>query len=150
MITQIKGWHVALAFGLAFGLIIAVNLTLAFNAIRTFPGLEVQNSYVASQSFDRERQAQTELDWQVSARLEGQELALTILHQGVAIAPQIEEAIFGRATSVHRDQSLVFRFDGAQLWAPVVAGPGNWNLILKARADSGVLFQQRVIVESGS
>ena len=150
MITQIKGWHVALAFGLAFGLIIAVNLTLAFNAIRTFPGLEVQNSYVASQSFDRERQAQTALDWQVSARLEGQELALTILHQGVAIAPQIEEAIFGRATSVHRDQSLVFRFDGAQLWAPVVAGPGNWNLILKARADSGVLFQQRVIVESGS
>ena len=68
MITQIKGWHVALAFGLAFGLIIAVNLTLAFNAIRTFPGLEVKNSYVASQSFDRDRQAQTALDWQVSAR----------------------------------------------------------------------------------
>jgi hypothetical protein len=44
----------------------------------------------------------------------------------------------------------VFRFDGAQLRAPVVAGPGNWNLRLKARADSGVLFQQRVIVESGS
>jgi nitrogen fixation protein FixH len=64
MITQIKGWHVALAFGLAFGLIIAVNLTLAFNAIRTFPGLEVKNSYVASQSFDRDRQAQTALDWQ--------------------------------------------------------------------------------------
>ena len=149
MITQIKGWHVALAFGLAFGIIIVVNLTLAFNAIRTFPGLEVKNSYVASQSFDRDRQAQTALDWQVSARLEGQELVLTILHQGAPIAPRIEEAIFGRATSVHRDQSLAFKFDGAGLRAPVVAGPGNWNLRLKARADNGVLFQQRIIVESG-
>ena len=46
MITEIKGWHVLAAFVLAFSVIIGVNLTLAFNAVRTFPGLEVKNSYV--------------------------------------------------------------------------------------------------------
>ncbi len=45
----------------AFAVIIAVNLVLAFKAVRTFPGLEVENSYVASQTFDAERTAQEAL-----------------------------------------------------------------------------------------
>ena len=65
--TEIKGWHVALWFSMAFGVIIAVNLTLAFNAVRTFPGLEVKNSYVASQSFDADRAAQNALGWDGAA-----------------------------------------------------------------------------------
>ena len=39
----------------AFGVIIAVNVTLAWQAIATFPGLEVDNGYVASQTFDAEK-----------------------------------------------------------------------------------------------
>ena len=57
MTRQIKGWHVLTGFGVAFGVIIAVNLTLAYQAVATFPGLEVKNSYVASQSFDVDREA---------------------------------------------------------------------------------------------
>ena len=44
MIREIKGIHVFAAFALAFGTIIAVNMTLAVQAVRTFPGLEVRNS----------------------------------------------------------------------------------------------------------
>ena len=58
--AEIKGWHVFTGFALAFGVIIAVNLTLAFQAVRTFPGLEVKNSYVASQSFEQERRDQVD------------------------------------------------------------------------------------------
>ncbi|HEU0223277.1 MAG TPA: FixH family protein, partial [Paracoccaceae bacterium] len=47
----------AVALG-AFGIVIAVNLVLVFAATRTFPGLVVPNSYVASQDFDRSRVAQ--------------------------------------------------------------------------------------------
>ena len=36
----------------AFGVILAANLTLAYNAVNTFSGLVVQNSYIASQQFD--------------------------------------------------------------------------------------------------
>ena len=108
MIREIKGWHVATIFVLAFGTIIAVNLTLAFNAVRTCPGLEVKTSYVASQSFDRDRAAQNALGWDVSATLDGTTLALSILEDGHPIAPKIEAATFGRATSVAQDQTPEF------------------------------------------
>lgn len=146
MTREIKGWHVFAGFALAFGVIVAVNMTLAFNAVRTFPGLEVKNSYVASQSFDKDRDAQLDLGWNVSASVELGELRLTILKDGRAIAPVIESATFGRATSVAADQVPEFSFDGSALVAAVDAGPGNWNLRLKARADDGTLFQQRIIV----
>jgi nitrogen fixation protein FixH len=147
MIKEIKGWHVFAGFVVMFGIIISVNLTLAFNAVRTFPGLEVKNSYVASQKFDAARAAQEALGWQVSAVLDGSTLRLTILEGGRAIAPQIEQATLGRATHVGDDEALVFTFDGTALVAPTRITPGNLNLRLKARAADGTLFQQRVIVK---
>ncbi len=148
MKTEIKGWHVLTIFGMAFGVIITVNLILAVNAVRTFPGLEVDNSYVASQKFDVERDAQIALDWDVSARLDGNDLVLRIVHDGTPIAPMIEEAIFGRATNVQQDQTPEFSFINGALRATVEGGEGNWNLRLKARAPDGTLFQQRVIVRT--
>jgi nitrogen fixation protein FixH len=148
MSTEIKGWHVATVFVLAFSVIIAVNLTLAYNAVRTFPGLEVKNSYVASQSFDEDRATQVALNWDVSAALQGDELTLTIIEDGRAIFPEIESATFGRATNVAQDQTPVFEFDGHTLRAPVHGGEGNWNLRLRARGADGTLFQQRVIVKA--
>lgn len=145
--TEVKGWHVFIWFGVAFGVIIAVNLTLAFQAVRTFPGLEVRNSYVASQSFDRDRAAQLALGWDVSAQLEDHTLSLVILENGTPIAPMIEDATFGRATNVAFDEIPAFTFDGQALRAQVIAGQGNWNLRLKIRAADGTLFQQRVIVQ---
>lgn len=150
MIKEIKGWHVLSGFVLAFGVIISVNLTLAFNAVRTFPGLEVKNSYVASQAFDVERAAQLALGWDVSAFVEGDILTLRIVKDGVALAPQIEKATFGRATHVGQDQIPEFAFDGTALRAPIKAGKGNWNLRLRARAQDGTLFQQRIIVGHGA
>jgi len=145
--TEIKGWHVLAGFGMAFGVIIAVNLTLAVNAVRTFPGLEVKNSYVASQSFDADRAAQEALGWEVHAVLTGDRLELRVAEGGLPLAPVIEEAIFGRATSVAADQTPAFEWTGTGYAADVSAGPGNWNLRLKMRAEHGTLFQQRVIVE---
>lgn len=144
--TEIKGWHVLIWFCMAFGVIITVNLTLAFQAVRTFPGLEVANSYVASQSFDVDRTAQTTLEWDVSATLSDHTLSLVIIENGKPISPVVEQATFGRATNVQFDETLDFSFDGQALRAQVIAGAGNWNLRLKLRASDGTLFQQRVIV----
>ncbi|MEM9427716.1 MAG: FixH family protein [Pseudomonadota bacterium] len=147
--TEIKGWHVLSWFVIGFGIIISVNLTLAFNAVRTFPGLETKNSYVASQVFDANRAAQTALGWDVSATVENGVLALEILEKGTPISPEIVQAVFGRATTVAADQTPAFTFDGTRLTAPVEAGPGNWNLRLTAKAADGTLFQQRIIVKAG-
>lgn len=146
MVKQITGWHVFGGFAAAFSVIIGVNLILAYNAVHSFPGLEVKNSYVASQSFDKDRDAQVALGWTVSASVTGDTLSLLITKDGVAVVPVIEQATFGRATSVARDQELAFLHTGAAFVAPVHAGAGNWNLRLKARAENGALFQQRIVV----
>jgi nitrogen fixation protein FixH len=147
MTREITGWHVLGIFIFAFSIIIAVNLTLAVQAVRTFPGLEVKNSYVASQTFDADRDAQVGLNWDVKATLQGNELALFIVQDGQPIAPTVEEATFGRATSVARDQTPDFRFEDGALRATIAGGGGgNWNLRVKLRAEDGTLFQQRVIV----
>lgn len=143
----LNGFHVVAMFGFGFGTIIAVNLTLAFNAVQTFPGLEVKNSYVASQGFDANRSAQEALDWDVVATLEDDVLTLAFSEGGVAVRPMIEQAVLGKATSIAEDQEPHFTFQNGKFVASVAAAPGNWNLRIVARSDDGTLFQQRIIVE---
>ena len=76
MTKELTGRHVFLITATAFGIIIAVNVTMAVNAVKTFPGLEVKNSYVASQQFQNRRDAQEALGWRVSPVYEGGYLTL--------------------------------------------------------------------------
>ena len=52
MTRPLTGKHVLAITLVAFGVIIGVNVLMAVKAVGTFPGLEVANSYVASQDFD--------------------------------------------------------------------------------------------------
>ena len=144
----ITGRKVALMFIAAFSVIIGVNLVLAFNAVATFPGLEVKNSYVASQGFEADRSAQEALGWEVGAAATGGELTLSILKDGQPVQPEIQSAVFGRATNVSEDQFPTFRFNGETFVATITPpGKGNWNLRLVALAEDGTLFKQRIIVK---
>ncbi|GGL56222.1 FixH family protein [Wenxinia marina] len=134
-------------FASFFVVIIAVNVVLAVQAVRTFPGLEVANSYVASQTFDRERAAQEALGWTVAAEVRGGVLRLSITDAAGAPVEAAEvTGTFGRATSVRDDQVPAFVFDGSAYVAPVAVSGGNWNLRLEAVAQDGTPFHQRVIV----
>lgn len=60
------GWHMLAILVSFFAVVIAVNLTLAVYASRSWTGLVVENSYVSSQEFnDRlaQSQAQDALGW---------------------------------------------------------------------------------------
>lgn len=142
---EFTGWHMLAICVVAFGIIIAVNIALAVNAVRTFPGLNVKNSYVASQEFDNRRDAQVALGWTVAALVEGDRLRLTITDaQEQAVDPATLQAVLGRATHVQDDRAVVFRFDGQAHVAPVDLGPGKWALRLRAVAADGTEFQQRI------
>lgn len=144
---EITGRHVLFGFVGAFGIIIGVNLTMAYNAVSTFPGVEVKNSYAASQVFDRERAAQLALGWDVSAEIVGSELRLSILGpDGRPVNPPALSATFGRATHVKDDQTPDFAYVGGLHVAPVAAGRGNWNLRMRATADDGTEFHQRIVL----
>ena len=140
----ITGRQVFFVTAAAFAVIIGVNLTLAFKAVATFPGLEVKNSYVASQNFDKDRAAQLGLGWQVAARIEGDALILSIDGKDGPVRDVTIDATLGRATHVADDRTPVFVFDGTAWVAPVDVGPGNWNLRLVAIAADGTPFRQRI------
>lgn len=143
----ITGRHVLIFTCSAFGIIIGVNLFMAFKAIGTFPGLEVKNSYVASQTFDADRDAQLALGWDVSASVEDKMLRLSILDSsGAPVVPEHIAATLGRATHVGEDRTPVFTFDGKAHVAPVDLGRGNWNLRLDAEAANGTHFRQRIVL----
>ncbi len=147
MTREIKGWHVFAGFAAAFGLIIAVNVTLAYNAVATFPGLETKNSYVSSQNFDADRAAQKALGWSLDVAVEGSMLRLAFRDNSGPVRPEITQAILGRPTHTGEDRIPAFKFDGDVFWAPVSLTPGNWNLRLEARAEDGTLFRQRVVLK---
>ena len=144
---QITGRHVLIGFVGAFSVIIGVNLVLAYSAVRTFPGLEVKNSYVASQEFNERKAAQEGLGWTVVADHAGGLLMLQITDvAGNPVEVAQLEATVGRATHVQDDQTPDFSYDGQAYVAPMDLGDGNWNIRMKAWDRDGTLFQQRVVL----
>ncbi|KIC28557.1 FixH family protein [Leisingera sp. ANG-M6] len=144
---EFTGKHAILLFGGAFAVIIGVNIILAVNAVKTFPGLEVKNSYVASQEFDQRRSAQEALGWSVYASSQGDQVKLEITDaDGSPVEVAKLSATLGRATHVQDDQKPEFTFDGQAYVAPADLGPGNWNIRMVARAKDGTEFTQRVIL----
>jgi len=69
MTARFTGWHMlAIMIGF-FGVVIAVNAVMATDAIRTFGGLVVENSYVATTHYNRwlaEGRQQEREGWQAA------------------------------------------------------------------------------------
>lgn len=144
---EITGRHVLFGMIGAFSIIIGVNVYLAVSAVRTFPGLEVANSYVASQSFDADRAAQEALGWDVAAHVHEDTLRVSIRDtEGNPVEVESITGIFGRATEARDDQIPEFTFDGADYIASVNSEGGNWNFRMEAIAPDGTEFKQRLIV----
>lgn len=130
-----------------FAVIIAVNFTLAYKAVATFPGSERSQKYIAGQGFDARRAAQEALGWDVAAVVQDDVLRLSFERDGTPLSPRIVSATLGRATSVAQDTTPDFEWDGRAYVAPVARGAGNWNLRLQAEAADGTPFQQRIVVK---
>jgi nitrogen fixation protein FixH len=144
---KLTGWHAMAIFGGCFAVIISVNLVLAYSAVKTFPGLEVKNSYVASQEFDVRRAEQEALGWNVYAEAKGGLLILSIKDdQGKPVQAGSLDAVLGRATHVQDDRTPDFAFDGRAYVARETLAPGNWNIRMKATSLDGVPFEQRVVL----
>ena len=139
----LKGWHVAAMFVGGFAVIVGVNVALAVSAVRTFPGVEVANSYVASQTFDADRRAQDALGWTVAAVAADGRLRLSVAGpDGAPVRPRSLSARLGRATNVRQDSVPDFAWDGAAFAAPAALAPGNWTLRVEAVAADGTVFRR--------
>ena len=129
----------------AFAIIIAVNVTMAVQAVRTFPGLEVKNSYVASQTFDAERAAQQALGWTVAAEAQDGTVRIAITGpDGMPVQAASLSVTVGRPTERKDDATPDFAFDGSAYSAPLDLRRGYWNIWLQAQAEDGTSFRQRL------
>jgi len=142
---KMTGRKVLVIFFSAFGIILSVNLLMAYSAVSTFPGLEVRNSYVSSQGFNDRLTAQRSLGWDVHVGVTDGELRVVFTDPDGSPATVSEfEATLGRATHTRDDLQPEFAYDAGTFTAPVTIAPGNWNLRLIATAPDGTEFRQRV------
>lgn len=140
----LTGRKVAVIVVGAFSVVIAVNLVLAWQAVRTFPGLEARNGYVASQGFDARRAAQASLGWTLDVAYAGGELVLTFHDaQGGRVSPAALDVLVGRTTEAADDRRPGFDSHAGQYRAPLALAPGKWLIRIEARAEDGTPFVQR-------
>jgi nitrogen fixation protein FixH len=144
---QLTGRTVFAMFALGFGIIIAVNMLLAVKAVDTFPGLEVANSYVASQSFDARRRAQEALGWTITAEHKAGRLVVDLRDaDGHPIRPGDLSLTLGRPTEEADDLEVALQPDGSMA---LELRPGLWRLDVLATAPDGTEFRKQMILRAG-
>jgi nitrogen fixation protein FixH len=143
--AEITGRQVFAFTAGAFGIIIAVNLLLAYKAISTFPGLEVANGYVASQDFDARKRAQLGLGWTLTHVYRPGHLVLDFADSnGLPAAVTDLDVLVGRATEAKDDFKPVFNRLSGVFVADVTLPRGKWIVVVNAKAADGTRFNQRL------
>jgi len=135
MIRPFTGRHITLILVTFFGIVIAVNVTMAYFASSTFGGLVVENSYVASQKFNgwlEKARTEQALGWSLeAARTADHHVIVTLT--GVAnamVTAQVRHPL-GRAP----ERALTFRPLGAGCYESIEPLPaGRWIVHLTAAA----------------
>lgn len=141
------GFHMALCVGGFFGVIIAVNITLAVIANTTWSGLIVNNGYVASQEYNgvlaraREQQA---LGWQSELVHADGSLDFTITRRdGGAIEGLDVRAKITRPTHENEDVDVAFaRAPNGRYLARPSLGAGQWIVDVVAIHSSGTTHRR--------
>lgn len=130
----------------AFGTIIAANMTLAIAAVGSFPGIEVKNGYVASQSFEAERQAQARLGWSASARHADGRLRIEVTDAaGAPVFLDTLTARVGRPTGRAVDMTAQLTRVAKAFDLPVDLDAGLWRIDLFATSGED-RFRQHLTI----
>lgn len=144
---EITGRHVLVFTVSAFAVIIGVNVLMAWKAVSTFPGLEVKNSYVASQTFDVERTAQEALGWTLTPEYDAtaREMRLVFADKaGLPVAVKDLSVLIGRTTSSADDIRPTFVREAGVYVGKAELAVGKWMMQVEARSEDGTLFHQRI------
>lgn len=151
MTRRFTGLHMALTMILFFGTIIAVNMTMAVLATRTFGGKVIENSYVASQEYNGKlaaARAQDRLGWDIVVALRSDRPQVTLSKDGTPLAGAVVEVAashpLGRVPECELDMRA--RNDGQHLGTQALPA-GRWRLrITVSRGDDRAVFLRDVTV----
>ena len=128
---EFTGRHMLVIMVAFFSVIIAVNLTMAFFARSSWTGAVVENTYVASQQFNRkaaEGRAQAALGWKADLAIADGKVSYRLTDSlGDMVTARQATASFRRPAHTGEDQqvALIRQPDGS-LSAPVELRDGSW------------------------
>ncbi len=151
------GRHMLAAMVAFFGVIVAVNLTMAAFAMKSWTGLVVQNSYVASQEFNDKAEAgraRAALGWQGDLAYSNGELRYSLVYDnGSAVALTDVQVALGRPAYEADDATIVLAPTGdGNFESSVALGDGQW--IVRVSAEAGLaepwLDIRRIHVRNGA
>ncbi|WEX79348.1 FixH family protein (plasmid) [Sinorhizobium numidicum] len=143
------GWHMVAVTGLFFGTIISVNLVMAWNASRSWSGLVVENSYVASQQFNgkvAETRAFAESGIRGELTAESGAIHYVLTRKGEPErAVDKVVAVLKRPVEAHEDirVELVRKGEGIFVSAQALK-PGQWIADVTAMAGGALVYRQAV------
>ncbi|MBN7755691.1 FixH family protein [Nitratireductor aquimarinus] len=151
------GWHMLAIMIAFFGVIIAVNLTMAFYANSSWTGLIVKNSYVASQTFNEraaEGRAQAALGWNGDLIVEDGAITYRLTDASGSLIPlDGVKLIMHRPVTADEDTTLELerRPDGA---FGVDHGPGDGTWVVSITAEAGLDHPyrdvRRIVIKDGA
>ena len=151
---EFTGFHMLVIMVLFFGVIISVNVFMAVSAMRSWTGLVVKNSYVASQQFNTKltiARAQTEAGWQGALEYADGVLRFILNDgDGVPLVADVVEIAISRPIGVVGDQTLLLRqtHDGSYEELIQLA-PGAWNAAIIVKFPDQPDYEHRARLTIG-
>lgn len=137
---KFTGWHMLIIMVLFFGVIITVNMTMAVLAGRSWTGLVVKNSYVASQKFNDElleAKRQQARGWKSGLAYTAGQLSFELQdREGRPVVLTDMKAAVGRPASEQQDHTIsLAHVGGGKYRADTKLAPGHW--MVKVQGGSG-------------
>lgn len=137
------GKHMTLILVAGFTVIVGVNVLMATLASRTFGGIVVENSYVASQKFNTwldEARREEALGWEVAVARRGDgrlQLELTGAPEDAQVLAEARHPLGHKP-----DQALTFARTADGTWASDAVLPeGRWTLRLRVETPEGAIWR---------
>ncbi|HXV32340.1 MAG TPA: FixH family protein [Sinorhizobium sp.] len=143
------GWHMLGVMALFFGTIISVNLVMAWNASRSWSGLVVANTYIASQQFNgKVAESRAFAASGITGRLTAEpgSIRYTLTRKG---EPERQAdrvvAVFKRPVEEHEDVRVELdRADNGVFVAANGLKPGQWIADMTVMAGNAVIYRQAI------
>jgi nitrogen fixation protein FixH len=141
----LTGWHVLAIFGACFGVIIGVNVLMAYDAISTFRGEVKDNPYEAGVEYNNEiaaADAQAQRHWKVDVTLAGAVRATFRDAAGEPLTGLAVKGLFAAPADMKRDRAFAMTETAPGVYVGEAAPrAGVWDLQLTAARGTQMLFQ---------
>ncbi len=136
------GKHMLIIMVAFFGTILSVNILMAVLATRSWTGLVVKNSYVASQGFNEKLAAarkQNKLGWREVVSYQDNNLELFL--EDATKAPVILSEVFaniGRPAFEQEDRKIeLTHIGGGHYRNSISLSPGQWQVRIRGNHEAG-------------